>query len=276
MLKRTGHNQSNSEYDDFRGYLERHCGIVLGDNKQYLVSSRLGGLMREHDMASLGELVERLNQGGRALRQAVIDAMTTNETLWFRDQYPFNILTAKILPEFASSSTLSIWSAACSTGQEPYSIAMTLEEAKRVGGKNTDYRITGTDINASVLAKAGEGIYDSLALARGLSIERKERYFQPLEEGRWQIKSAMRQKVSFRALNLLDSYGALGKFDIIFCRNVLIYFSQERKADILNRMAGALRPNGYLFLGASESVTSLTSAFEMIHCRPGIVYRKKA
>lgn len=267
-----------NEYQEFCRFLENQCGIVLGDNKQYLVKSRLAPLMAKFDVASLSELVNRtLKPTERQLRAAVVDAMTTNETQWFRDVYPFELLKGRLFPEFAESrKPVKIWSAACSSGQEPYSIAMTAQEFKDSrAGLLSNISIVGTDISSEMLDQCRNGIYDSLALARGLSDVRKRQFFEPLEMGQMQLNDSVRRLVSFRPLNLLDSYALLGKFDIIFCRNVLIYFSAEIKAKILRQFAASLNPNGYLFLGASESMAGLSDDFEMLRCNPGIIYRKK-
>lgn len=267
------------EYEAFKKFLQDACGILLGDNKQYLVKSRLRRILEENSLSSLGALLERLNRPGRGgLKEVVIDAMTTNETLWFRDNHPFRILQEKLLPEFADRNGLSplrIWSAACSTGQEPYSVAMVIDEYRRSRpGKLRDVKITATDISKSVLEVARRGEYEMIAIGRGLSPERQKQFFTPSANGGWQIRPQIRSTVDFKELNLLDRY-MLGKFDVILCRNVLIYFSAELKRDILTRLHGALNPGGYLILGASESLNGLPDLYEMVQCHPGIIYRKK-
>lgn len=169
------------EYEAFKKFLQDACGILLGDNKQYLVKSRLRRILEENSLNSLGELLERLKRPGRAgLREVVIDAMTTNETLWFRDNHPFRILQEKLLPEFAERSSLQplrIWSSACSTGQEPYSVAMVIDEFRRSRpGKLRDVKITATDISKSVLEVARRGEYEMIAIGRGLSPERQKHF----------------------------------------------------------------------------------------------------
>jgi chemotaxis protein methyltransferase CheR len=266
-------------YKQFCGFLEKQCGIVLGDNKQYLVKSRLSPLMSQYSIASLTELVQKaMSLRERELRAAVVDAMTTNETLWFRDTYPFQLLADKLLPEYSKlTRPVKIWSAASSSGQEPYSIMMTALEyqAKRPGTLPMGVQVVGTDISPSMLEHCKRAEYDALALARGLSPERKRQFFEPTSDGRFKVNDKVRKNVSFRPLNLLDSYALMGKFDIIFCRNVLIYFNAEVKSKILNQFAQALNPNGYLMLGASESITGLTDRFNMLRCHPGIVYQLK-
>ena len=275
-------SSTNSDYQKFRDLLHKASGILLGDNKQYLVSSRLRKIMSDEKVATLSELVDRMQRNPRSgLREAVIDAMTTNETLWFRDVHPFRILEERLLPELAGASQnqpIRIWSAACSTGQEPYSIAMVTEEyrRKKLGLFRSQVSIVATDISSRVLNAAREGEYEMLAIGRGLSEERQRNFFTRTDSGAWKVKPEIRKMVDFRPLNLLDSYALLGKFDIIFCRNVLIYFSAELKRDILERMHACLKPGGYLILGASESLNALPNRYEMVQCNPGIIYRAKS
>ncbi len=275
----TNKELQEGEYKLFRDFLEQQCGIVLGDNKQYLVKSRLGPLMQRFNIATLSELVNKtLSPFERQLRSAVIDAMTTNETLWFRDSYPYELLKKQILPELEKTCrTLKIWSAASSSGQEPYSIAMTgLEyQQSRPGAFSLGLNILGTDISNTMLEHCQRAEYDGLALSRGLAPERRSRFFEESGNGMMRVKDFVRKNVNFRHLNLLDSYTLLGKFDIIFCRNVLIYFSPDVKAKIIKQFAQSLNPRGYLFLGASESISSINNDFEMVRCNPGIIYRKK-
>ncbi|MFT2110687.1 CheR family methyltransferase [Marinomonas sp. 2405UD68-3] len=263
-------------YAKFQQYLEKVCGIMLSDNKQYLVASRLGKLLEREEIDRLEDLVSLLERSDGALEEEVINAMTTNETLWFRDIHPFKILKEKILPEF-SSHPLRIWSAASSTGQEPYSISMVIDEYKSScpGKLRSGEKIIATDICTNILEHAKQAEYDSLAIVRGLSDDLKKRYFDKLDSGSWKIKAPIRSRVDFRYLNLIDSYSSLGKFDVIFCRNVLIYFSPNLKLDILTRMHKSLNPGGYLFLGGSEALSGLSSMFEIVQCHPGIVYRVK-
>jgi len=270
-------NFSPDEYKNFQVFLEKACGIVLGENKHYLVSSRLNRLMQENNIPSLQSLVDTLNKSlNSALRTKVIEAMTTNETLWFRDTYPFTVLSQTIFEEYKEQrkNSVRIWSAACSSGQEPYSISMIADEfSKQAPGFKVD--ITATDISQAILNEAKQAKYDALALARGLSEERKRQYFSPVGD-QWQVNASIRSRINFREVNLLQSYASLGKFDAIFCRNVLIYFSAESKKDILNRMADSLNPRGFLMLGASESIAQYSDRFEMVRASTGVVYRLKA
>lgn len=269
----------DKNYHQFRTFLEQQCGIVLGENKQYLVKSRLAPLMSKFNISSLSELVTRtLSPVERQLRAAVIDAMTTNETLWFRDDYPFKLLKRQLLPDFANRRTpVKIWSAASSSGQEPYSIAMSVLEYQEAnpGAFPRGVQVIGTDISTTMLEHCKYGHYDSLALARGLSAERKSKFFEQGDNGMLKVKDEVKNMVSFRPLNLLNSYSLMGRFDIVFCRNVLIYFSPEIKAQIIGQIHGTLNNAGYLFLGASESLSGLNDNFNMLRCNPGIVYQKK-
>lgn len=268
-------------FHQFRDFLEKSCGIVLGDNKQYLVASRLNRLMEQEGIKHLGELVQRIQSQPRSgLKESVIDAMTTNETLWFRDSYPFEVLKNRLLPEFVKANPyqrLRIWSAACSSGQEPYSLSMAIDEYERSnpGQLRAGASIVATDLSGGILTAARNAEYDSLSMGRGLAPERLARYFDQPSPGRWTVKAPIRSRVEFRALNLLESYAILGKFDIVFCRNVLIYFSAERKKDILRRIHATLKPGGYLMLGASEALNGLPELYQMVQCNPGIVYKAK-
>lgn len=266
------------DYHEFRSFLELQCGIVLGENKQYLVKSRLIPLLSTFNIDNLSLLVKKTqNPAERQLRSAVIDAMTTNETLWFRDTYPFELFKDKLLPDIAErKSSLKIWSAASSSGQEPYSIAMAAQEYIEFN-KNAfpgGVQITGTDISTTMLDHCKEGFYDNLALSRGLSDKRKLKFFNACDDGRWQVKDSIKKMVTFKQLNLLGNFGLMGKFDLVFCRNVLIYFSPEIKAQIIAQIYDSLNPNSYLFLGASESISGLNQDFNLVRCNPGIVYKK--
>lgn len=268
----------DKSYSQFRTFLEQQCGIVLGDNKQYLVKSRLAPLMTNFKVETLSELVTRtLSPTERQLRAAVIDAMTTNETLWFRDDYPFKLLQSQILPALAKKNTpIKIWSAASSSGQEPYSIAMSVLEyqQKNPGALSRGVQIIGTDISTTMLEHCKYGQYDSLALSRGLSAERKRQFFESGDNGMSKVKDNVKKLVSFRHLNLLNSYSLMGRFDVVFCRNVLIYFAPEIKAKIISQFHGVLNDQGYLFLGASESLSGLSQKYKMLRCNPGIIYQK--
>jgi len=264
-------------YDDFCQFLMTVCGIVLGENKQYLVSSRLDHLMHAHGITSLSALVSLLKkQPQSAIYTEVVDAMTTNETSWFRDGYPYEFLTDQLLPQAETErKPLRIWSAAASSGQEPYSISIIIEEyLKSKCSTLRPVNIVATDISQSILNSAKEGRFHQMSLDRGMSPVRINHHFE-LDGDAWKVKEALKQRISFREFNLLGSYTALGKFDVVFCRNVLIYFSAETKTDILARIAGALNPKGYLILGGSESIANYTDRFNVIRFKNGLLYQLK-
>ena len=272
---------SKQQYDSFRVFLEESCGIVLGDNKHYLVTSRLNRLTKEFSFASLNDMIDALKHSrDNKLKERVVDAMTTNETSWFRDTYPYELLREDLIPDLVKKkpSRLRIWSAASSTGQEAYSISMILSETqmKVPGLLSVPVEIVGTDISTTVLNIARRAEYDGLSLSRGINDERKRMFFKEAENDRWQLNPKIKSIVKFSEINLLQNYTLLGKFDIIFCRNVLIYFSSELKTDILTRMAKALNPGGYLILGGSESPTGYCRDFEMTRFPKGVVYRLKS
>ena len=272
-------NVSPDEYSRLSEYLSTSCGIELGNNKQYLVSSRLKAILNKHGFNSIGNLLSAVNNDGKSvLRQQIIDAMTTHETLWFRDQYPFEALKRMILPELARSNlpNIRIWSAACSSGQEPYSISMIVEEYRREYPKHplSATHIVATDISPTILKAAREGVYEDIALARGLTPDRRSKFFDE-SEGKAQVKDVIRKQVTFQQLNLISPITAMGKFHVVFCRNVLIYFSDRNKSDILDRIANAIEPGGYLFLGGSESISRYTTKFEVARYYGGMVFRLK-
>lgn len=252
---------------------------MLGENKHYLVTSRLNRLTKEFSFATISAMLDTLAIGSNPkLKEQIIDAMTTNETSWFRDTYPYEILRQDLLPQYSKKkpSAFRIWSAACSTGQEAYSISMTIAEYQMAnpGALSSFIEIVGTDISPTVLKLARDGIYDEINIVRGLSEERRGRYMTQKED-KWHLRDAIKAPARFAELNLFGSYSLLGKFDIIFCRNVLIYFSSESKTDILTRMAQILNPGGYIILGGSESPTGYCKAFEMVRYSQGVIYRLK-
>ena len=267
------------EYQLFSQFLERQSGIVLGDKKQYLVRSRLAPLIENFGFTSLSELASNAAKNHNApLRTAVIEAMTTNETLWFRDGYPFDLLKKTLLVNYTKKRTpLRVWSAACSSGQEAYSIAMTILDYQKQDRHafSSGVQIVGTDISDDMLMRCQEAEYDNLSLSRGLPDTHKQEYFEASKGSKLRLKANVRKMASFKPINLLDSYSAMGKFDIIFCRNVLIYFSPKVKKRILQQIAACLQDDGILFLGASESISDLSTDFKMVRCSPGLYYTKK-
>lgn len=273
--------ESLADFNRFRDFLEEACGISLGENKQYLVNTRIRRILLEHSIDSLSRLIEQLKFGrDKRLREQVIDAMTTNETFWFRDNYPYEYLKSTILPNLNQSGDrgeIRIWSAACSSGQEPYSISMIYEEFKRrnAGGGGRPLKMVATDLSSEILAQARSGQYDKLSVMRGLSQDRLSNFFDPIDDVTWKVKPELGARIDFRPINLMDSFGGLGKFDVVFCRNVLIYFTADLKRDILRRIHGTLKPGGLLFLGSSEGLAGISDLFEMVNCNPGILYRAK-
>jgi chemotaxis protein methyltransferase CheR len=254
--------QKTQSYDALCAYLRRTSGLVLDNDKRYLVESRVAPIVRREGFSGLTDLVRAMERGHHpGLAQEVVQAMTINETYFFRDKLPFDNLREHILPELisarASRRALRIWCAASSTGQEPYSIAMILEDfAQRLSGWRVE--VVATDISEAVLAKARLGIYTQFEVQRGMTTAQLLRFFTQVRE-EWQLKPALRSRVNFRQFNLLEDFSLLGTFDIIFCRNVLIYFDPTRKAEILNRMARILAEDGTIVLGASESVLGLST-----------------
>ncbi len=265
------------DYRDLCEFLLKASGIVLGEGKEYLVSSRLGRVLRDHRLDSFSELLRELKSGRNLrLRTAVLDAITTNETFWFRDMAHFNFLTEVILPERANEhGAFRVWSAACSSGQEPYSLSMVTSDFRK---KNIGYRrnmeVTATDLSEQVLTEAAKGLYCGMSTVRGITPEQRKRYFVPRGDC-FEVNPDLRKIIAFRKQNLMDSFAGLGRFDVIFCRNVLIYFSAATKADVIARMAMSLKPKGYLLLGSTESLSDPKGNFEMVTGHGGIVYRLK-
>lgn len=277
MSKRQSMNQHLSviEYEAFCDFLKESCGINLGANKHYLVKSRLNKLLADNDIDSVGALLRNLEAKNNVkLKDLIIDAMTTNETFWFRDNYPFEAIKHIVLPQMDKHNfdQIRIWSAACATGQEPYSISIAIEEYFTHKLASSRFQILATDISPTSLQIAQEGQYNKKSLIRGMSTERQDRFF--IQSGEhWLVNSNIKKRIQFRLLNLLNTYSTLGRFDIIFCRNVLIYFAPELKKNILERMINALAPNGYLFLGSSETVNCSGRALKMIKSDCGIFYQ---
>ncbi len=266
---------SVDDYQLFKKFLSDASGIELGDGKEYLVTSRLGGLLRQCGLENMRALLSELSSGRNLrLRASVVDAMTTNETFWFRDAPHFRLLASKIFPE-TDSQRLRIWSAACSSGQEPYSISMQAYDYRlRNPGKLSNVEIVSTDISASILSEARKGVYSGLAASRGLNDEQRQRYFTAHADG-YEVKQEIKNKIRFQEFNLTRDFASLGYFDIIFCRNVLIYFPAAVKNDIIQRMSKALRPGGYLFLGSTESMPINLDVFKMVTEQGGIIYQLK-
>ncbi|MEM6664807.1 MAG: protein-glutamate O-methyltransferase [Pseudomonadota bacterium] len=252
--------------------LKLKSGLIVTEDKQYLIETRLTPVARRAGLSNLDDLVVALRKpGATALVNTVVDAMTTNETFFFRDKTPFDLLENTILPELRDKRTgrrLRIWCAAASTGQEPYSIAMVLkEQAAKMAGWT--YDILGTDISPSVLEKARKASYSQFEVQRGLPIQLLLKYFTQVGDS-WNLNADIKQMVHYKPLNLLDNLMALGKFDIVFCRNVLIYFDRDTKAEILSRVAKQMAPDAYLVLGAAETVVGVTDAFVPVPGKRGL------
>ncbi|MGB0722401.1 MAG: CheR family methyltransferase [Gammaproteobacteria bacterium] len=273
------------EFARLRDYIHRHSGIHLGEDKQYLVENRLSPIMALSGCRDFSDLLLKLQTDDGTLRAKVIDAMSTNETLWFRDESLFSALERDIVPELvrrARRRTVRIWSAACSTGQEPYSLAMLIDDALRreVGADPSRFEILGTDLSGTALQLARSGCYSQLALSRGMRPGFRERYFH--RDGlSFELDSSIRERVTFRPFNLQEPFSALGriavqKFDLILCRNVLIYFDKKLKGDVYGRLAGVLRDDGLLAIGASESINGVSDAFVRTPYGKGVLYRPAA
>ena len=267
-----------ADFGFMAGMLKKRSGLIVKEDKAYLLESRLLPIARKRGLEDLEGLVAELRKAGNErLMVDVVEAMTTNESFFFRDAKPFDIFREETLPrllvERRSTRRVRIWCAAASTGQEPYSLAMILKdmEAKLSGWR---IEILGTDLSADVLEKAKVGRYSQFEVQRGLPIQMMMKYFSEVNE-MWQIDASIRAMVKYKAFNLLDSFAGFGKFDVIFCRNVLIYFDQETKADIFMRMSRQLEPDGALFLGGAETVIGVTDHFKPV---PGLrgVYAQAA
>jgi chemotaxis protein methyltransferase CheR len=251
------------DYDYLRKVLRERSGLDLSVDKQYLLDSRLVPLSRKHGLPGIAELVQKMKAGSAEITSQVVEAMTTNETFFFRDKTPFDHFRTAIMPEIlqarACRRSIRIWCAAGSTGQEPYSLAMCLKE---MGATLAGWRIEilATDLSQEVLEKSKAGIYSQFEVQRGLPIQFLVKYFTQSGET-WQVKPELRAMVQHRQLNLLHDFSQLGTFDVIFCRNVLIYFDQDTKVSVFRRLAKATESDGFLVLGAAETVVGLCDAF---------------
>ncbi|MBW8903798.1 MAG: protein-glutamate O-methyltransferase CheR [Bradyrhizobium sp.] len=261
-----------ADYEYLRKFLKERSGLDLSADKQYLVESRLLPLARKASLSGIPDLVLKIRNSDGRLASDVVEAMTTNETFFFRDKVPFEHFRDTIMPEVlkarANRKSVRIWCAAGSTGQEPYSLAICLKEmSAALAGWRVE--IIATDLSQEVLEKAKAGIYSQFEVQRGLPIQMLVKYFKQTGE-LWQISPEIRAMVQHRQLNLLHDFSQLGMFDVIFCRNVLIYFDQDTKIGILNRLAKVNAPDGFLVLGAAETVVGLTDAFKAYPERRGL------
>lgn len=260
------------DFDYLRKLLRDRSGLVLSAEKQYLAESRLLPVARRHGLATLGELVAKLRLQASLLVTEVVDAMTTNETFFFRDKIPFEHVRDTVMPALiaarAREKRIRIWCTAASTGQEPYSLAMTL---KAMNAQLAGFRIEilATDISGEVLERAKAGVYSQFEVQRGLPIQLLVKYFSQVGE-MWQIAPELRAMVQFRPINLLNDFKPFGTFDLVFCRNVLIYFDQQTKIGVLNRIGRQMAGDGYLVLGAAETVIGLTDTLKPVSDRRGL------
>lgn len=264
---------NSQDFQLLSGIVRERSGLVLTEEKIYLLESRLVPLARQRGKNTLEDLANELRRSNdEKLKEEITEAMTTNETFFFRDTKPFDIFKESVLPKLletrASKKSIRIWNAACSTGQEPYSLAMLLkEEAAKMAGWRVE--IMATDISNEVLEKAKAGLYSQFEVQRGLPIQLLIKYFQQMGE-MWQIDSSIRAMVKFQNVNLLDNLSFMGGFDVIFCRNVLIYFDHETKGKVLSQMHNILADDGALFLGGAETVLGICDEFKPISGLKGV------
>jgi chemotaxis protein methyltransferase CheR len=276
---------SSKEFEMMQKFIEEQCGIAIREEKAYLIESRLTKLLIDSGLTSFEDLYKRIcHQRDPIMKERVIDAITTNETLWFRDRTPWEVLENSFLPVYIKEiregkrTGVRIWSAACSTGQEAYSTAMCIDNYLTRNGikdvKLSHFKILATDISHTVLSMAKAAKYDSISIMRGLDNTCKNEYFT--NEGRiWKLDERIKNSVTFQQFNLQNSFLLMGKLDIIFCRYVIIYFSENLKNDVIKKMASALQSQGALFLGSSEIFPQAGNAFVMEKYKTGVYYRLK-
>ena len=261
-----------SDYEYLRKLLKDQSGLDLSADKQYLIESRLLPLARKCGLPGIPDLVQKMKGGAGSIVAQVVEAMTTNETFFFRDKVPFDHFREMIMPEIlknrAARKSVRIWCAAGSTGQEPYSLAMCLKE---MGAALAGWRIEiiATDLSQEVLEKSRAGIYSQFEVQRGLPIQMLVKYFKQTGEF-WQINPEIRAMVQHRQLNLLHDFSQLGNFDVVFCRTVLIFFDKKTRVNFFNRLQRTIEPDGFLVLGAAETVVGLTETFKPCPDRRGL------
>ena len=265
------------DYSFLSDFLRRRSGLSINSEKAYLIESRLKPIALRSGFKTATDLVRRLRTGDEGLARTVVQAMTTNETSFFRDKVPFDQFRDVMLPALMtarqSESRLRIWCTAASSGQEPYSIAMIIEGAAQLAGWSID--IVASDINVEMIDRAKEGLYNQFEVLRGLPIQMLGRHFHN-EGGEWRISSSIRQRVQFEVFNLIDSFATLGQLDVIFCRNVLMYFDSSLKHDVLGRLSDALAADGYLVLGSAETVLGSGKGLEPLVNARGIYVKSGA
>jgi len=252
-----------ADFDFISQVLKRRSGLVLTPEKAYLIESRVAPLLRKHNLPNVEAVAMKMRANDERITRDVVEAMTTNESFFFRDKTPFEhfekLMLPKLLQSRAAQKRLRIWCAAASTGQEPYSLAMILKE-KSLLLKDWKFEIIGTDLSTEVLDRAKAGLYSQFEVQRGLPVQLLVKYFTK-EGDQFRLKEDIRSAVQLKPANLLDPFTGFGTFDIIFCRNVLIYFDEATKRNVLDRMAQLLPDDGYLLLGAAESVVGVTNTF---------------
>ncbi len=263
------------DYEFISTFLQRVSGLSLGSGKEYLVKSRLVPLAATLGFDDFNQLVNELRRGRDCrVSTAVTEAMTTNETSFFRDKTPFEDLKNTLIPALIASRSnvkkLRVWCAAASTGQEPYSMLLLLNETFPEL-KQWSVEIIATDIAQTMIDRSREGIYSQFEVQRGLPIQYLVKYFSQVPQG-WQVKETLRQRIVWQKLNLIDRFDSLCPFDLVLCRNVLIYFEVPMKREILDRVAKLLRPDGYLLLGAAETVLGICERFDRYRGCPSAVY----
>jgi chemotaxis protein methyltransferase CheR len=268
---------TNEDIDHLASMLKTRSGLILGSDKTYLIESRLAPVARREGFASVSALLASLRtKRDEKLMTVVTDAMTTNETFFFRDKAPFDQFKSDVLPALSKArmnGDIKIWCAACSTGQEPYSLAMLMDEARgQFPRVNLD--ILATDISDRCLEKAQSGLYTQFEVQRGLPITMMVKNFEKVDE-MWRISPKLRQSIRFKKVNLLDDLRMIGRQDVIYCRNVLIYFDLETKKKVLEQMATLLADDGYLFLGAAETVLGITDVFKPMQGMRGLYVKNQ-
>ncbi len=261
----------------FFAFLQKESGLVLDSSKTYLIEARLEPVALEAGLASIDALCHQLRLNPTSpLGRKVVDAMATNETSFFRDRVPFETVRKVVFPELLKTNQkakkVRIWSAACATGQEPYSLAMLLSDTGVIPA-GWDVEILATDLVERVLEKARSGNYSHYEIQRGLPTQYMTRFFDQVGS-EWQIKPEVKKWVQFRRLNLLSDFASLGLFDIIFCRNILIYFDAASKKKVLDRMAASLAPNGALFLGGGETPLGISERLIRVEVDRGVYYKR--
>ncbi len=262
-----------TDFEIIAQLLKERSGLALNREKAYLLESRLNPVARKWNFSGFDELAQAIRKKGEeALLVDVTEAMTTNESFFFRDQKPFDQFNEMVLPHLlearAAKRSFRIWSAACSSGQEPYTLAMLLQEhADKLAGWRVE--IVATDLSNEILDKAKAGLYSQFEVQRGLPITHLVKYFVQVED-RWQIEESLSKMIQFQQFNLLGDLSSLGKFDVVFCRNVLIYFDTPTKTQVLNGIADLLPADGFLYLGGAETVLGTTDRFEIMQGQRGI------